>query len=63
MAGKPEDSQAPGELLTAPELAAVLHLNESWIRGQQRAGKLPHVRCGKFVRFRVAEVTAWLAQQ
>jgi excisionase family DNA binding protein len=63
MVGKPEDSQAPDGLLTAPELAAVLHLNESWIRSRQRAGGLPHVRAGRYVRFRLSEVTAWLAQQ
>jgi excisionase family DNA binding protein len=60
MAGNVPESQAPAELLTASELAAVLHLNESWIRNQQREGKLPHVKCGRYVRFRLCDVAAAL---
>lgn len=61
LAGRPAEDHQTAELLTAPELAALLHLNESWIRGQQREGKLPFVRAGKYIRFRVSEIEAALA--
>jgi hypothetical protein len=48
----------PAELLDAPALAAKLHLNESWVRSEQRADRIPHVRFGRYVRFRVADVIA-----
>jgi predicted DNA-binding transcriptional regulator AlpA len=47
-------------LIDAPALAAKLNLNESWIRSRQRAGRIPHVKCGRFVRFRISDVTAAL---
>ena len=33
---------------------------ESWLRSQARAGKLPHLRCGKYIKFRRGEVLAAL---
>lgn len=55
-----DKAPASDTLLTASELGRVLHLNESWIRNQQRAGKIPSVKCGRYVRFRIADVAAAL---
>jgi excisionase family DNA binding protein len=44
------------QLLVAKEMAGVLGVPETWIRDQERAGKIPSVRPGKYVRFRPADV-------
>ncbi|MGD0073340.1 MAG: helix-turn-helix domain-containing protein [Candidatus Binataceae bacterium] len=43
-------------LIDAKEMAERLDVPETWIRDQERAGKLPSVRAGKYVRFRAADV-------
>lgn len=50
------------KLLTAKQLALQLNVPESWVRTEQRAGRIPAVRLGKYVRFRRAEVDATLAK-
>lgn len=60
LADRPAEDHQAAELLTAPELAKVLHLPESWIRSEQRAKRIPFTRCGRYVRFRVADVAAAL---
>jgi excisionase family DNA binding protein len=45
-----------GKLLTAGELGSYLNVPESWVRSEQRAGRIPTVRMGKYVRFRLTEV-------
>src|ERR1035437_4820818 len=42
-------------LLTAGELAQRLSLPESWVRTEERAGRIPSVRLGKYVRFRLRD--------
>ena len=50
-------------LVTAGELATRLNLPESWIRNQERLGRIPSVRAGKYVRFRVSDVERSLNQK
>jgi len=50
------------ELLTASEIAEHLHLPESWVRNEERLGRIPSVRLGKYVRFRLSDVEHTLAQ-
>jgi excisionase family DNA binding protein len=47
-------------LLTADELAALLGVKTQWIWAQARAGRIPHVRLGRYRRFRESAVEAWL---
>jgi excisionase family DNA binding protein len=49
------------ELLTAGELAKQLNVPESWVRSEQRAGRIPFKRLGKYVRFSRREVEAALS--
>ena len=49
-------------LLTAGELARHLNLPESWVRTEERLGRIPSVRLGRYVRFRLSEVERALAQ-
>jgi excisionase family DNA binding protein len=56
--------QLPSEpLLTVPQLAARLQLDEKWIYEQTRAGKLPVIKCGKYLRFDLREVMEHLKRE
>jgi excisionase family DNA binding protein len=39
-------------LLTADELAELLGMKTEWVWAQARAGRIPHVRLGRYRRFR-----------
>jgi excisionase family DNA binding protein len=45
-------------LLTAEELATRLGVPSKWPLAQARAGHIPHVRLGRYVRFDPADVDA-----
>jgi len=59
---KTKTSSAP-DLVTAGELAKHLNLPESWVRTEERLGRIPSVRLGKYVRFRLSDVEQTLAQK
>ena len=46
-------------LLTADELAERLGMKTEWVWSQARAGRIPHVRLGRYRRFRESAVDAW----
>jgi excisionase family DNA binding protein len=53
-----------GQLATLPLLdsgqaAAILNVPRSWIAAEARAGRIPHVRLGRYVRFNRDELIAW----
>lgn len=52
------------ELLTIEEMADVLGVHKNWIYQRTRIGQnaIPHVRLGKFLRFRKEKVLAFLEQ-
>jgi excisionase family DNA binding protein len=56
-----ESARDAGNLLTAGELAERLNLPESWVRTEERAGRIPSLRLGKYVRFKLSEVERTLA--
>jgi excisionase family DNA binding protein len=47
-------------LLTADEIAERLGMKTEWVWAQARAGRIPHVRLGRYRRFRESAVEAWL---
>jgi excisionase family DNA binding protein len=47
-------------LLTAAELAELLSVPAGWPLEQARAGNLPHLRLGRYVRFSWPDVEEWL---
>jgi excisionase family DNA binding protein len=47
-------------LLTAAEVAERLNVPAGWPLEQARAGNIPHVRLGRYVRFEWSEIEAWL---
>jgi excisionase family DNA binding protein len=50
-------------LLTAGEIAEMLAVPERWVRDHTRGGLIPHLRLGRYVRYREESVLAWLEQQ
>ena len=51
------------KLLTAGQLAERLNLPESWVRSEERAGRIPSLRLGKYVRFRRRDIERALAER
>ena len=49
-------------LLTADELAERLGMKTEWVWAQARAGRIPHVRLGRYRRFRESAVEEWLQE-
>jgi excisionase family DNA binding protein len=47
-------------LLTAKEVAERLAVKESWVRSATRSGAIPHVKLGRYQRYRWADVETWL---
>lgn len=52
------DQPAPA-LVDAEAAAALLSVPKSWLLAEARAGRVPHHRLGKYVRFSPPELTAW----
>lgn len=44
------------KLVGAAEMASILGTPENWVRDKARAGALPCIRCGHYVKFNPAEV-------
>lgn len=50
---------SPAEpLLDADEAARQLSVTARWLEDSARAGIIPHVKLGRFIRFRVSEIAA-----
>lgn len=46
-------------LLDAGQAAVILNVPQSWVAAEARAGRIPHVRLGRYVRFSRDELIAW----
>ncbi len=51
------------KLLTAGEVAEHLHLPKSWLRIEERLGRIPRGRLRKYVRFRLSDVERTLGKK
>jgi excisionase family DNA binding protein len=49
-------------LLTAEEVAERLGMRTDWVWAQARAGRIPHVRLGRYRRFRESALEAWISR-
>lgn len=52
---------SPGRLLTAEETAALLSVPKSWVYAETRAGRLPHVKLGRYYRYSRPSIEAFVA--
>lgn len=55
--------QFPKNLLTPKELAFYLSVHLSWVYGQSKKNGFPMVRCGKYLRYDLASVLAYLGKE
>jgi excisionase family DNA binding protein len=46
-------------LLTAQEVAELLSVPPSWVYAEARAGRIPHVRMGRYCRFARESIDEW----
>lgn len=46
-------------LIDAEEAAKMLAVSPQWVLAQARAGRIPHVRLGRYVRFEREQLEAW----
>ncbi len=53
---------ASNPLLTADEVASLLRVTTAWVYAQTRADQIPHVRLGRYVRFRQDAIEQWIAR-
>jgi excisionase family DNA binding protein len=58
-----EGARDAENLLAAGELAECLGVPESWVRTEERAGRLPGVRLGRYVRFKLSDIERALAER
>lgn len=49
-------------LLTAQDVAERLGVSKDWVWAQARAGAIPHVRLGRYRRFRAEAIEAWIVE-
>lgn len=57
-----ETALYPLGLIDVETLAKLLCVRTSWVYSQTAEGRIPHVRVGRYVRFRWPEVLEWLAR-
>ncbi len=49
-------------LLTAEDVAEMIGMGSDWIYAQVRAGRIPHVKLGRYVRFRAESIEEWICE-
>lgn len=51
------------EYMTADELARRLRVSTAWVYTETRAGRIPHIRLRRYVRYRRSTVALWLRER
>ena len=51
------------KLLTVDEISEALRVPKSWTYRKAREKEIPLIKVGKYLRFRLSEVLAWLEYQ
>ena len=58
-----EGSHTPDDdLLTAAEVAALLRMTPAWVYEETRRNRIPHMRLGRYFRYRRSTIDAWMSQ-
>ena len=50
-----------GRLVDANKAGELLGVPKTWVLSEARAGRIPHVRLGRYVRFEPAQLESWWA--
>lgn len=59
----PLNHNGAARLLAAGEVADLLGVPKSWVYAETRAGRIPHVTLGRYRRYRVDAIEAWLTDR
>jgi excisionase family DNA binding protein len=51
-----------GQLLEARHVAELIGMTPDWVYAEVRAGRIPHVKLGRYVRFRSESIDAWIIE-
>ena len=63
LASNTESSRAASEdLLTADEVAALLRMTPAWVYAETRGNRIPHMRLGRYFRYRRSAIEAWIRE-
>src|SRR5271165_5593254 len=57
-----ETPDSAGDLLTAEEVASLLRMTPAWVYAQTRRRRIPHLRLGRYVRYRREALDEWIEQ-
>jgi excisionase family DNA binding protein len=60
--GDPNMREPSADLLTAKEVAALLRVTPGWVYTETRRDRIPHLRLGRFVRYRREALDAWMRE-
>jgi excisionase family DNA binding protein len=63
MSGELLPELPPDRLLDDREAAELLNVPKSWVGEEARAGRLPHVKLGRYRRYVRAELLEWVEEQ
>lgn len=55
-------SGAPDSLMDAHEVAALLGMGVDWVYRETRAGRVPHIRLGRYCRYRRGSIERWITE-
>ena len=58
----PEHAMEFDSLLTAEEVAALLQVTCSWVYAETRRHRIPHLRLGRYVRYRRGALEEWMEE-
>jgi excisionase family DNA binding protein len=61
-AGSSDEPATDDVLLTAEEVAALLQVTVGWVYAQTRARRIPHLRLGRYVRYRRSTLEGWMSE-
>ncbi len=54
------DAATAEDLLTADEVAALLRMTPAWVYAETRRNRIPHMRLGRYFRYRRSAIEAWM---
>lgn len=56
------ESMSTRELMDAEEVAQLLGVDRSWVHRAARENRIPHVKLGRYQRFRRDSILEWLEE-
>lgn len=55
-----DDDPNGDKLLTADDVADLMRVTRAWVNAETRRDAIPHLRLGRYVRYRRGAIEAWM---